>query len=73
MFGNTSAVLLFAVPFIGALRGCVVPCLRSMLSKVIPSDKLGKVCAQYYVDFCCGVVSLKLIVVVSLNSGGVPK
>jgi len=37
----------YAVPVIGALRGCVVPCLRSMLSKVVPSDKQGMIyCVQ---------------------------
>ncbi len=35
-------VLFNAVPVIGALRGCVVPCLRSMLSKVVTSEKLGE-------------------------------
>ena len=29
------------VPVIGAMRGCVVPVVRSMLSKITPSDEQG--------------------------------
>ena len=32
---------LYVVPILGALRGCVVPVLRAMMSKYCPSDKEG--------------------------------
>jgi len=32
---------LYIVPILGALRGCVVPVLRAMMSKYCPSDKEG--------------------------------
>ena len=32
----------YTVPAVGAMRGCVVPCIRSMLSKLVPPDKQGK-------------------------------
>ena len=30
-----------AVPVVGSVRGCVEPCIRSMLSKTVSEDKKG--------------------------------
>lgn len=37
----THSWIMFIVPVIGAMRGCVVPVVRSMLSKITPSDQQG--------------------------------
>jgi hypothetical protein len=35
-------VCIVTAPVFGTLRGCVVPCIRSMLSKVVDKEKQGR-------------------------------
>ena len=46
MYLKCDCVRLTAVPCIAAMRGCVVPVIRSMLSKRIPADKQGQCSAS---------------------------
>ena len=41
-YGYALRLCVHAVPVVGSVRGCVEPCVRSLLSKAVDKDKKGE-------------------------------
>ena len=54
------SVIILLVPVVGSVRGCVEPCIRSMLSKTVSEDQKGE-CSLHvhaaHMDFFYAILS----------------